>query len=517
MNDKKHTLAIKGMLAGVINQILKIVLPFVTRTIIIYTIGIQYIGLNSVFASVLSILSFAELGFGNVMVYSMYKPIAEKDNEKLCALLNLYRNLYRVIGLIILTIGLAIAPFLRSFIHGSYPSDVNLYILYGVYLFNAVIGYWLFAYKSSLLSAHQLYYVSTNINSTVEILIRIYEIIVLVVFKSFYVYIIALPAGTIINNLFVAYRTKKMFPQISPHGIVDRETIKSIRKNVLAGIGHRLGPAATTSIDNLVVSSMAGLVMASVYSNYNYIAATASGFIALFLNSYVAGIGNSLITETKEKNYDDFQLFTFVNSLLVGISTVCILCLCQPFMWIWVGHRNGKEYMYSALSLVLLCLMFYTQGIRSIVQVYKTAAGMWYADRWKPYVTTIFNAFLDIVLFPSLGINGILLSTILARALIGIPWETRAFFREYFQKSEKEYYVNIFKYAIITCIIGTTCYFFCSLLPEAGIIWLAAKAIVCVGLALMLYMFAYRKNLHMVRMKSAISTAFTERINQNER
>lgn len=513
MNEKRHTLAIKGMLAGVINQILKIVLPFATRTIIIYTIGIQYIGLNSVFASILSILSFAELGFGRVMVYSMYKPIAEKDNEKLCALLNLYRNLYRVIGCIILTIGLAIAPFLRNFIHGSYPSDVNLYILYGIYLFNAVIGYWLFAYKSSLLSAHQLYYVSTNINSTVEILIKVYEIVVLLAFKNFYVYVIALPAGTIINNLFVAYQTKKLFPHILPRGIVDRETTKSIRKNVLAGIGHRLGPTATTSIDNLVVSSMAGLVMASVYSNYNYIVATASGFIALFLNSYVAGIGNSLITETKEKNYNDFLFFTFVNSFLVGISTVCILCLCQPFMWLWIGQRNGKEYMYSVLSLILLCLMFYTQGIRSTVQAYKTAAGMWYADRWKPYVSTIFNALLDISLFPSLGINGILLSTVLSRALIGIPWETRAFFKEYFQKSEKEYYVNIYEYAIITCIIGSTCYFFSSLLSETGIIWLGAKAIICVCLALMLYILAYRKNVHMIRLKSAIFTAFTGRIN----
>lgn len=97
MNQSKTRLAAKGIVTGFINKIVTMFLPFIVRTIMIYTIGVQYIGLNSVFTSILSILSFAELGFGNVMVYSMYKPIADKDNKKLSALLNLYKKLYLII------------------------------------------------------------------------------------------------------------------------------------------------------------------------------------------------------------------------------------------------------------------------------------------------------------------------------------------------------------------------------------------------------------------------------------
>ena len=162
-------------------------------------------------------------------------------------------------------------PFLRYFIHGSYPADINLYILYGIFLLNTVAGYWMFAYKESLLSAHQMYYVNSNISTVMVAVTDVVQIVILLTIKNYYAYIIILPLKTVLRNIVVAVSTKKLFPQYRAEGRVDRETARSIRKNVLAGISHRLGPAATASVDNLVVSSFSGLILASVYSNYNYI------------------------------------------------------------------------------------------------------------------------------------------------------------------------------------------------------------------------------------------------------
>ena len=504
MNESKKKLAAKGILAGFLNKVVTMVLPFVLRTVMIYTIGSEYLGLNSVYSSILTILSFAELGFGNVMVYSMYRPIAEGNKEKLCALLNLYKKLYRIIGTIILLIGLAIAPFLRHFIHGSYPSDVNLYVLYGVYLFDAVIGYWLFAYKSSLLSAHQLYYIDSNVGTVLASIKFSIQIILLLLFKNYYCYVVVLPIFAVLSNIATAIITKRRFPDITAKGEVDQETAREIRKNVLAGVGHRLGPTATTSVDNLVVSSYAGLIMASVYSNYNFIVTTVTGFISLVFGSFVAGIGNSLVTETREKNYEDFKFFTFMNSVLVGWSAICILCLSQPFMWLWVGERNGTEYMYPMAAVVLLAFMYYVQQIRAIVTAYKTAAGMWYADRLKPYVATIANAILDIVLFPTFGVVGIILSTIFARALIGIPWETNAMFKRYFKQPQIPYYKTLLKYLFITVLIGTVSYFACGLLPDGGLLWLAVKAVFCAVFTALLFVIFYCRNTYMRRILSEI-------------
>lgn len=504
MNQSKTKLAAKGIVTGFINKIVTMVLPFAVRTIMIYTIGMQYIGLNSVFSSILSILSFAELGFGNVMVYSMYKPIAEKDNDKLCALLNLYKKLYQIIGIIILAVGLVIMPFIKHFINGEHPADVNLYVLYLIFLFNSVISYWLFAYKGSMLSAHQMYYVQNNINTIISVLMSVGQILALLLIKNYYVYVIMIPLSTIANNIYIAYVTKKMYPDVIPNGTVDKETSNDIKKNVLSGIGHKLGPTATTSIDNLVVSSYAGLIMAGVYNNYNYIITAVTGFVSLVFGNFVAGIGNSLLTESKEKNYEDFKFFTFLNTLLVGWSSVCILCLCQPFMWLWVGRNNGEDHMYSMAAVVILVIMYYVQQIRAIVTSYKTAAGMWYADRLKPYVATIANAILDIVLFPFWGVVGILLSTIFARAAIGIPWETNAMFKGYFKQPQIPYYLTIGKYALITAFIGVLSYLACMALPDESWAWLLVKGIVCAVCTALLYLLIYFRNPHMKRLLSFI-------------
>ena len=104
-------------------KLLNMVIPFILRSVMLHYLGVQYLGLNGLFRSILSFLNLAELGVGSAMVFSMYKPIAEDDRESICALLQLYRTLYRVIGLVIAVIGLALTPFLRSLINGEIPQD----------------------------------------------------------------------------------------------------------------------------------------------------------------------------------------------------------------------------------------------------------------------------------------------------------------------------------------------------------------------------------------------------------
>ena len=86
--------ATRNIVFGVILKIYQILLPFIMRTAMIYLMGIEYLGLNSLFTSILQVLNLAELGVGSAMVYSMYKPIAENDKSTICALLKLYKKYY---------------------------------------------------------------------------------------------------------------------------------------------------------------------------------------------------------------------------------------------------------------------------------------------------------------------------------------------------------------------------------------------------------------------------------------
>ncbi|MGN0716955.1 MAG: hypothetical protein ACI4LU_04395, partial [Treponema berlinense] len=173
------------------------------RTVLIKKIGIEYAGLNSLFSSILQVLNLTELGFASAVVYSMYKPIAEDDKDTICALLNFYKRVYFIIGLVILALGTAVMPFLPHLIRGNIPQDINIYVLYSIYLVNTSLSYLLFGYKNSLLNAHQRRDVISNILTITQGLMNICQLIILVTIKNYYLYVLMMPIFTVLNNVMV--------------------------------------------------------------------------------------------------------------------------------------------------------------------------------------------------------------------------------------------------------------------------------------------------------------------------
>ena len=102
--------AVRNMRMGLISKIVNMLLPFLVRAVFIRTLGAEYLGVNGLFSSVLSVLSLAELGFGSAIVFNMYKAIAEDDENTINALLYFYRKVYRCVGAIILGLGLLLIP-----------------------------------------------------------------------------------------------------------------------------------------------------------------------------------------------------------------------------------------------------------------------------------------------------------------------------------------------------------------------------------------------------------------------
>ena len=147
--------ATRNVVFGFLLKIYTLIFPFIMRTAMIYWMGVEYLGLNSLFTSILQVLNLAELGVGSAMVFSMYKPIAADDDEEICALMKLYKIYYRVIGCVVLGVGLVLLPFLDKLISGEVPNDINIYILYLLNLGATVLTYWLFAYRNSLFQAYQ--------------------------------------------------------------------------------------------------------------------------------------------------------------------------------------------------------------------------------------------------------------------------------------------------------------------------------------------------------------------------
>lgn len=501
MNTESRTKrSIKNVFSGIILKVVAILFPFVIKTVIINVLGVNYLGLNSLFSSILMILSLSELGIGTALVYNMYKPIAEGDTEKVCALLRTYRNVYRVIGCVIGIIGIALMPFLDVFVKGECPADINLYVLYLIYLFNTVISYFLFAYKKSLWEASQLNGRNNILETITTTFMYIMQIIVLLVFRNYYVYIIFLPISTLMLNLLRNHFVSKDFPEYKCRGKLEKGFIKSLYKKVKALLGHKIGSTVIVSADSIVISSVLGLETLAIYSNYYQIINALIGVVTIFYNSITASIGNLLINANINEKLNNFNVLNFINNWIVGWFSICLLCLFQPFMKLWMG----ESLMFDFYIVILFVIYFYSWLFRRIGLTYKDAAGMWEEDFWKPYIGVIVNIVANIVLCHYIGVSGAIISTIIIMLFIYFPWETKVIFDKIFKQSPKKYYLKMLKYTILTILTGIITYLTCNLLNGNSILILILKVIICAILPNIVFICMYHKTAEYQNMKKRI-------------
>jgi O-antigen/teichoic acid export membrane protein len=440
-------------------EIVNMLFPFVIRSVMLHCLGTEYLGLNGLFKSLLTFLNLAELGVGSAMVFSMYKPIAEDDTSTICALLRLYRTLYRIIGLAVAAVGLLLMPVLRNLIKGDIPADMNLYILYLMNLGNTVMTYWLFAYKSSLLQAHQRRDVISKVSLAVRLTEYILKILILVYARNYYLYLLVQLLCQLAINLLTAVCASKMYPRYMPEGKLPKEKTLDIFRRVRDLFTSKLSATVFDAADTLVISAFMGLTVLALYQNYYFIITALRMMLVVVLNACMAGVGNKLVMESKEKNYRDLEKISLLFLWVLGVSSSMLLCMYQPFIRIWMGEDN----MFAVGLVFCFVIYYYSMGANKLINMFKDAAGIWRVDRWRPLTAAMVNLGLNLLTVRWLGLYGVLLSSIVSIVFIQIPWLFHNLFREVFPQQCMGKYIRLF------CGLTTVSLISC------GISWLVCR------------------------------------------
>lgn len=480
----------RNIIFGTILKIYQIAIPFFMRTLMIYFMGVEYLGLNSLFTSILQVLNLAELGVGSAMIFSMYKPIAEDDSLTICALMKLYRTYYRIIGLVIAIVGIILTPFIPYLIKSDLPGTLNIYVLYLLNLAVTVLSYWLFAYKNSLLQAHQRVDVISKVTLVTNTIQYILQILVLVILKNYYFYVIVSLATQALTNIVTAIVASKMYPDYHPKGKLPKATVKEINQRIKDLFTAKLGGTIVNSADTIVISTFLGLSMLAIYQNYYYIMNSVMGFVIIIFTACTAGIGNSLVVESRDKNYFDFKRLAFLTIWIGTICISCFMCLYQPFMKIWVGEK----YLLDMKMVVLLCIYFYLYLINNLSCVYKDAGGVWHEDRYRPLIGSMVNLTVNLLLVNRIGIYGVVISTICSYTFISMPWLIYNLFRLIFNRSPKEYIELICRGLVIAGIIAAACFGICEIIPVSGVMQIVVNVIICLLISNGLLIVIYRKS-----------------------
>lgn len=505
MADSRMKNGILNIYASVMNRCVMVLLPFITRTMIVTTLGSSYLGLSGLFTSILNVLNLSELGFGSALVFSMYKPVADNDIPKISALLNVYKKIYRAVGIAILLGGVALMPCLPKLINGTWPDTVNIYVLYFIYLLNTSISYLAFAHRRALLMAYQNNRVLSNVNTILSILLYMLQIALLYLWGNYYLYVCVLPIFTVIENVYVAIYTSKVYPEIKESGGLSNVEKESIKIHVKGIALQKLCSASRNSFDSIVISMYLGLTAITIYNNYFYILSAIHALLYQIPNAIRPSIGNSIIGESVDKNYADFNIMTMIYVWISSVCSACLLCLYQPFMELWMG----PDLLLPFGTMCMFPLYFFLLSIGDIITLYKDGAGLWWYGRYRTVIEAIGNLILNFLLGWLWGINGILVATLLTVTFIGLGYGGYIVFKYYFKT--KNYLGYIFlelKYLLFTVISAFTAYGLSSLIVPSGFFGLILRGGVCVAVSTSMFWLMIRKQPYYLEAKAFVGRIF---------
>lgn len=451
MESSRMKNSLRNIIFSLTNQIITILLGFVNRSVFIWTLGVGYLGISGLFSDILMMLSMADLGFGVALTYSMYKPLAEHDYDRLAALTGLYRRVYRIIALAVTVIGIALVPFLKYLINLRHPiPHITLYYL--MFLANTVASY-LVVYKTSILTADQKDYLLKKYQSLFSIGQVVCTTTFLWLTHNYFIYLLIQVSFTYAQNFYASWVAERQYPFIKKHVAMPLVEVKEIFRNLYSVFLYKVSGVLLNATDNTIISVMIGTGMVGYYSNYSLITTQLTTLVNTIFYSLTASLGNLVIKEKAKRRYQIFKAIQSVSDIFSSICTTCLFLLVQDLIRVWLG----RQFLLSNLTLLAIVVNFYLGIILLPIWVYREATGLYQQTKYVMVVTAIINLILSIWLARILGVAGVLFASAIARLATYFWYEPVLLFRKYFDASSWSYFTSILKNILVTILVVFVC------------------------------------------------------------
>ena len=466
---------IKNTIFGMGIKISLLIMNFVLRRVFIRYLGIQYAGVLGLFVDILNILSFAELGIGTAITYSLYKPIASNDEKQISKLMNFYREAYRCVALTIFVIGLCVIPFLDILVKDVPDIKENIAIIYVMYLLNTSMSY-LLIYKSAILVAKQKKYLISKVEGAISIIRFIAEIVVIIVFRNFMLYLIMEMIRTIAQNLWISHVASKEYRSI-PNVHLNKQEKAEIYANVAGLAIYQIAGSIISGTDSAVISAILGTTVVGVLGNYKMITGSVNMLIQQFFSGANASVGNLVAEGDTDRQV---KIFEEINFAVFWLTTFCVasfILLFDPFIEVWVG----EQYQLSHVAILFLVIDFYIYNMVRAVGLFRTANGLFKQGKIRMIIMVIINIVLSIALAKPFGIEGVLFATIVARLATQVWYDPLLVYREAFNEKVINYFEKYAGYLVTAVIaVGLAYLIGMKIIMDNKYVELFLRACVCV-------------------------------------
>ncbi len=436
---------------GIIYQILHAALGFLFRTVFIAILGAEYLGVNSLFTSILRWLALAELGIDMTVVYSLYKPIADKNTRLIQAYLNLYKKAFAIVAFTVLTLGIVLIPFLSYFL-GELTEVTQPVLIYLLFLLNTFVSYF-FIYKQSIFIANQQQYVINRNKSIFFVISQFAQIAILILTRNFILTLLIQVLLKIAENVWVSILADKQYPYIknNQEKLSDSERQKFF-KNMYAMFMYKIGQVVVGATDNIIISVFNGIIAVGLYANYLMITNILNQTIHTIFSGMRAGIGNINATETTLRKRQIFDVVFFMSFLIYGITAVILYNVINPFIVMWLD----ESFLLSQFTVMIIVINYYTAGMQSAAASYRDTTGLFRVGQYRPVISALLNLVISVLLARPLGIAGVLLGTVISRAMVFFWYDPYVIFKYIFEQPLHTYFKKYTIYAVVVVMLTYT-------------------------------------------------------------
>ena len=463
-NESRTRNTLLNAVTSVGGHLLATVLKFVVRTVFIHTLGKSYLGINGLFSDILSMLSLTELGFDVAINFRLYKPLAEKDDKRVRVLLKFYKQAYRVIGTVILLLGLCLIPALPVLIRDYETLEVlgiNAVLIFLLHIGRTVCSYWFFAYRSAIMKANQKRYILELVGYIITLATNIAKILVLVFLKDFVLYTATVIVFNVLQNFINAIITKRRYPEFfeKEEDKLSKAEVRDLIEDCLATFALRVNGVVLKATDNLVISAFIGISAVGLYSNYLLFYTTIKSFFWRIYTATTASMGNLFATSDVAKRYGFFKIMNYLTAVLYGTAGVGLAVCADEFITVWVG----ESYLVAQPFAILIGIETYFLGLQRTLDQIRNVSGV-FRQMWvRPIIGAVLNVIISIVFVHICGLYGVIIGTIASVILSNLLIDPTVIYRHSFEnyRPVSEYYVMNLLYigvlAVVTVIDMKLC------------------------------------------------------------
>ena len=410
MNTEK---TLKNSVVSTAAYVLNLLLQFIGRRIFVIFLDIEYLGYQSLFGNIFSLLSIAELGVGGIISFHLYKEVVEDNRQEIGKLMCLYKWVYRLVAVFVLTAGIICIPLLPAVVKEQ-PADWNyLYVVYAIQLGTTVFGY-LLSYRRTIYIVNQKEYRCIQIDLFSELIISIFQITVLVLFRNFILYLVVYMAGKLFANALIAYRSNKDYPYLRKRYKVSKEDIqkRNFVRDLKDYMFQKVALMIYSGTDSIIISMFCGVRNVALYGNYFLLRTGVTRiFYYRLLNPVQATIGNIIYgNRTKEELWDQFQTLDVFSCFFASYLGIGFLLFLQPTIQIWMG----KEYLFPMSYALFFSLTIYLESSYEIIYKYRSVFGEYFRDRNCAILSAALNIIISLLCVQRWGVTGVQIGTLIA-------------------------------------------------------------------------------------------------------